>query len=206
MGLRKLAENIFYLPATETPLSSDVGILRGERFDWLFDVGDSTQAAVAIAALGRENNIILSHFHRDHAGNLAHIPYKTLYCGPYTQRKLGAGVAVDAPLELDDGLHLRLFPIPSTHAKGCVGLEVNGEYAFLGDAVYAAEKNGVPTYNVSLLHETIQTLEKLNAPKFGVSHVPGLVRPKEDVLAELRAIYARRKPGQTYLAVDEDEE
>lgn len=193
-----IAPNIEYLPAGRQPLSADVGLVRGERFNWLFDVGDSPKAAEAIASIGGEANVVLSHFHKDHTGNLGKIACANIYCGAYTAKKLQTGIAVKAPLTVVDGAELLLFPLPSSHAKGCVGLAV-GDYAFVGDAVYPAEKGGRTVYNVSLLSETIACLKSLPAKYLLVSHAAGLVREKREVVSALEKIRAAREAGQAYI-------
>lgn len=195
MSWQKITECIAYFPASEEPLSADVGLVRGDRFDWIFDVGSSPEAARLVQGLQRETNVVLSHFHKDHTGNLDKIAPCEIYCGPYTQRKLGRGTAVRQPLARNDGVELLLFPIPSVHAKGSVGLEVNGEYAFVGDALYPSDKG----YNVSLLYETITALKAISAPYLLVSHERGFVRPKAEAIQKLESICRMRRPGENYI-------
>ena len=195
----KISDRISYLPATDEPLSADVGILRGDRNIWLYDVGSTAEDAKVICAFGGEATAILSHFHADHVGNLARLSPLPVYGGAFTCKKLGGGTPVTADLYLEDGACLHLFPLPSTHAKGCVGLEVDETYAFVGDALYPAEKNGRAVYNVSLLHETIEVLTKLRAPYLLVSHAVPFVQAREEALANLRAIYARRTKNGAYI-------
>lgn len=199
MKLRTLSKQISYLPATSQPLSADVGIIRGDRFDWIFDVGSNDEAVETIQKIDGEKNIILSHFHEDHIGNLERICYYDIYCGDYTKLKLRKGIEVKSPITYDDGVKLTLFPIPSTHSKGAIGLEVNEEYAFLGDAVYGARKNGKVAYNINMLKEMIATLEQLKAQLFLISHDAAFVQPKAKIIAELMDLYTMRKPGEAYL-------
>jgi hypothetical protein len=46
-------------------------------------------------------------------------------------------------------------------------------------------------------------LKGIKAPRFLLSHRPGLVRPKEEVIAELEALYGRRRPGDAFLVCNE---
>lgn len=197
--LRVLSERIQYLPATENPLSADVGIVRGDRRDWIFDVGSSETAFRLLQECRPEKNIVLSHFHGDHTGNMARIDFCQLYCGSWTRSRLQLGTEVCGPVAFDDGAHLTIFPLPSTHSKGAVGLVVNGEYAFLGDAVYGAEKNGRTSYNVNVLKEMIAALEAVPARYFLLSHDAAFARPKDRVLSELKTLYSLRKPGEPFV-------
>ena len=90
---------------------------------------------------------------------------------------------------------LHLFPLPSSHCKGCLGLEVEGRYAFVGDALYCKTKNGAYTFSVQLVHDLLAVLKRLTAPDLLVSHFPGMVRPRAEVIAEFEVLYAMRQPG-----------
>ena len=96
-------------------------------------------------------------------------------------------------------MKLRIFPLQSSHAKGSLGLEVNGEYAFLGDGVYPGTKNGKACYNASVLKEEIAVLKNLEAKYFLLSHDENFVRKKEDVLKDLEDIYSQRNPRESYI-------
>ncbi len=195
----KITEQISYCPATEEPLSADVGFIRcGEEW-WIYDVGSSTEAAAAINGLQGRKNIVLSHFHPDHTGNIANLEYDTLYAGAYTCRSLKRGTAVEGHIYFEGGVHL--FPLPSSHAKGCVGLEM-GEYAFLGDGTYCTVKDGQVVHNAGLLRELILTLEALRARFVLQRHGNPFLCPKEEVLSSLREIYARRDRGNPYIQLE----
>lgn len=199
MTWQPIAPGIAYWPATEAPLSADVGAVFGARYTWLYDVGASREAADALAALPGQTVAVLSHFHADHTANLPQVRARQIYGGAYTCKKLGCGTAVTAPLSITDGVPLVLFPLPSVHAKGSLGLEVDGRFAFVGDALYGTQKDGRTAYNVSLLHETIRTLEALRAERLLVSHCPGFVRSKAQVLAALKELYRSRTPGRPFV-------
>lgn len=67
MLIQQISDKISYIPATENPLSADIGIIRDGRQTWLFDVGNGT---AAIDGLSGSFQVVLSHFHQDHTGNL----------------------------------------------------------------------------------------------------------------------------------------
>ncbi len=188
-------DRISYIEATEDPLSADIGIIHCNGVIWLYDVGSDERR---IASLQGEYNVVLSHFHQDHAGNFGKIGIRTLYVSKETYAHLRQGTIVSTDLYEGD---LHVFPIPSSHAKGCLGLEVGGKYAFVGDALYGREKNGRYVYNAQLLKEEIEVLRKLQAPLLLVSHCKGLIRRKDEVIAELNEIYQGRVKGEPLIEI-----
>lgn len=195
METRRISDKISYIPATENPLSADIGIIRDGGQTWLFDVGNS---AAAIDGLSGSFQVVLSHFHQDHTGNLKKLDIQNLYVSGETRRHIGSGILVKEDHFLG-GMHL--FPIPSSHCKGCLGLEIDEAYAFVGDALYCKGKNGDYFYSTQLLRDEIAVLKKLKAPCLLVSHHPGLVRSREEVIAELEELYAQRDIGSDIILV-----
>lgn len=189
MLIQQISDKISYIPATEDPLSADIGIIREGGQTWLYDVGDG---AAAIDGLTGIFQVVLSHFHQDHTGNLQKLHIQNLYVSGETRRHIGMGTVVTGDLYFGA---LHLFPLPSSHCKGCLGLEVEGRYAFVGDALYCKTKNGAYTFSVQLVHDLLAVLKRLTAPDLLVSHFPGMVRPRAEVIAELEALYAMRQPG-----------
>ena len=92
---------------------------------------------------------------------------------------------VESDLYIDDGVKIHFFPLPSTHAKGSLGMEVDETYAFLGDGIYPMQKNGQALYNANLLADQLRVLHSLKA----------------EVIAELEAIYARRQSQSMYIEI-----
>lgn len=186
-------EKISYIQATDHPLSADIGMVKGEDGVWLYDVGNGEDP---LSALTESYQVVLSHFHQDHMGNMGRIQADALYVSketfghlPKETKAHGAVHIVTEPIRIGT---LHIFPLPSSHAKGCLGLEVDGAYAFIGDALYCKPKHNHRVYNAQLLKQEIEVLERLRSPLLLVSHYKGLVRPKDEVLEELKAIYAMR--------------
>ena len=198
-------KRLSYWKASQDPLSADVGVLEGDKYTWIFDVGNSPEAVRCIRSLSGPKRVVLSHFHQDHIGNWREVPFETLYQGAHTFRYTGVGEVIRDGLALEDGAQIRLFAIPSSHAKGCIGMEVDETYAFLGDATYCTAKNpqGRLAYNANLLADEIAVLRSLRSSYFLLSHNDAFVRPKADVLAELEEIYARRDPQNPYIFLDQ---
>ena len=193
-----------YWKASQEPLSADIGVLEGDKYTWIFDVGNSPEAADCIRTIPGPKRVVLSHFHQDHIGNWKEVEFETLYQGAHTFRYTNTGEIVRGSLTLEDGVPVRLLEIPSSHAKGCIGMEVNEKYAFLGDATYCTAKNtqGRLAYNANLLADELRVLRTLKAPYFLLSHNDAFVCKKEDVLAELEEIYARRDPQSPYIFLE----
>jgi len=195
-----LTERISYIKATHDPLSADVGIIEGDRYTWLYDVGSSDEVADYLngADFTKEKNLLISHFHPDHLANWSRVLHTEIYQGANTRGYTHSGIAVEQELVLQDGLGLRLFPIPACHAKGSLGVAVE-EYAFLGDATYSTHKKGQAVYNAQILREQIQVLRTLPVKYFLLSHDERFCHEKEEVLADLEAVYARRVKNEPYI-------
>ena len=196
MEIQKITDQISYFPATETPLSADVGVIRCAGELWIFDVGSTEEVAEAVNNIPGQKNIVLSHFHPDHTGNIGRVSWAHLYAGAFTCRRLGIGTAVDNHLYFENSVHI--FPLPSSHSKGCEGLEYE-DYAFLGDATYSMKKDGKVAYNAGLLKQLIAVLKSLHANQFLLSHSEPFAHPKAEVVAQLEEIYALRSCHDPYI-------
>lgn len=190
-----ISKKISYIPCSEDPLSADIGIIREKETVWLYDVGNGERS---ISGLKDSYHIVLSHFHQDHVGNLGKFRAEKLHVSRETYRHIRQGTIVDSEFSIGN---LHIFPLPSSHAKGCLGLEIDGKYAFVGDALYGKMKGDCCVYNAQLLKEQIAALKRLQAPYLLVSHVPGLVREKDAVIAELEAIYETREHNNAMILV-----
>ena len=202
VAFRHLTDKIGYYPAREQPLSAEVAVIAWDSGWWIFDAGAAEDVAAAVRALPGERRLIISHFHQDHMACREQMLCREIYASPHTLRYTGRGTPVTEPLILRDGVTLRLFPLPSSHARGCLGLETEG-FALLGDGLYACVKQGRRAYNASVLAETLRTLKGLQADQLLLSHDFSHVRSRAEVMAELESVYARRKPGEPYILLDE---
>lgn len=199
----RIDDRISYWKATQKPLSADIGVVEGNSAVWLFDVGSSEAARECIQSILEPKNIVLSHFHQDHITNWNRVAFQKLYQGAHTLRYTHEGEVVAGELWMEDGVCLHLFELPSSHAKGSLGLEVNERYAFLGDAIYPTEKNGRAVYNANLLAQEIKVLQGLTAEFFLLSHKEQFVYRRDEVLEQLKAIYALRDTKSAYIFVEE---
>lgn len=197
---------ISYLTPTEHPLSSNVVLIEGDKFLWVYDVGNHPAVLEFLLEkskqTGKEIRVILSHFHPDHIANLPRISWTEIYQGKNTFRYTKTGTVIEEESWFQDGsVKLHLFPIPSSHAKGSLALEVDETWCFLGDAAYATQKNRQIVYNAERLLAEIWVLKNVQAPCFFLSHSEPFRQKKEDVLEWMEAIYAKRKQGEAYIFV-----
>ncbi|MCR4940431.1 MAG: MBL fold metallo-hydrolase [Treponemataceae bacterium] len=183
-----LTDAISYLPASTEPFSCDIGFIKGPDCTWVFDVGVGENAAKAINSLQGPKKILLSHFHPDHIGNLPFVTYDELYVSSNTKKYTKCGSIIEKATDFDG---IRILPMPSSHAKGCLVL-VAGDYAFLGDGAFCMYKGSDHLYNVQLLASMIAFLESLDCRYFCLSHEQNFVQHKATVLAIYREIYERR--------------
>ena len=198
---RKISDAIYYIQATDIPLSSDVGIVEGKDYCWVFDVGNNEETRQALTEITKKKAVVLSHFHPDHMGNLDKLSYSKLYCGDNTFKYIKTGEVVDKELLIEDGVSIHLFRIPSFHAKGSIGMEVNGEYAFWGDAAYCTTKNGKHVYNAQLLLEQIKLLKGLSSRYILLSHEENFITEKDKLLEMLWGWYEKRDVKSPYIYV-----
>ena len=179
-------EKISYIECSDDPLSADIGIIRDGDAVWLYDVGSDERA---ISELTGNYNVVLSHFHQDHTGNIGKLNIKEAFVSPETKRHVQMGTVADKDIYIGN---LHIFPLPSSHCKGCLGLEVEETYAFVGDALYSKFRDGYYIFNAQLVKDAIAVLKKLKAPYLLVSHFGGMVRCRDEVIAELTELYQHR--------------
>lgn len=238
--LKKINEYISYIPACEEPLSGDVGIIYGKNRTYIYDVGSTLGTLSYLNSITESFAIITSHFHGDHIWWLAEHKkgdpgvshgdkismdykrpgYSELYVSAQTKKYTNDGIIVTEPLIIEDEaitgepLRLEIYPLPSSHAKGCLALIVNDEYVFLGDATYCTWKEtgmgedeetapgkGRAVYNVQQVKAQLDFFGNIKADKLCLSHDRKFVRPKKVVLRELQSLYASREPGENIIVV-----
>lgn len=192
----KINDYIEYLPSSDAPLSAEVYLIKGKNNNYLFDVGISKEARKIVEET-KNRMIIISHFHPDHIGNLKFFidDIDNLYLGDYTYKILGYGNIVRDIIEINDGINLKIIPVPNSHAKGSLMLLVNNLYLLIGDSLYCNTKG----YNVSLLYDEIKLLNELEFKYVLVSHKDKLY-PKEVVIKELMYYYSKREKNKPYIS------
>lgn len=202
MALKKLTENISYLPAVPDPLSCDLVFIKTNKATWIFDTGTNEESVNEINKISGEKNIVISHFHYDHITNLPKVEYTNLYVSKNTKKYTEAGTVVEGEMIFNEEPEIKIMEIPSSHAKGCLIL-ICGDYAFLGDSSYCKPVLGHHTYNAQLLLEMIKVMEKLPVKYFCLSHDKNFVQRKEAVVKLYKDIYKRHKPDDPIIDVED---
>lgn len=189
-----ITDNISYTPASREPLSAEVFFIKKNEKVYIYDVGNGEQYIEAINII--ENKIIvLSHFHPDHIYNLNKLENYTLYQSKNTAKY----TKIQDYLTEFNG-DVTIFEIPSSHAKGCLALLVDG-YLFVGDALYMSNKG---LYNVNALNMQIKLLERNDIEYVVCSHRLPNVKTKVEVLNELKSIYNQRNPKEQFIQIKKD--
>ncbi|MCR4578987.1 MAG: MBL fold metallo-hydrolase [Treponema sp.] len=189
----QLTDKIQWRPASQNPFCCDIIFIKSSDekgdFTWVFDVGVGSAAANAVNAIQGRKKIIISHFHPDHILNLPFVKYEELYVTKYTKRYTRAGTLLSEPTDFGD---IKVLPMPSSHAKGCLAL-VCGPYAFLGDGAFCKYRGLHHLYNPQILYEMIKFMEGIDCKYYCLDHEKNFIQDREPVLALYRDIYARRK-------------
>jgi glyoxylase-like metal-dependent hydrolase (beta-lactamase superfamily II) len=203
--VKRIDEKISFIPCSENPLSADVYLISGDEYTYVVDVGSSDQAFEQLQAIDKKR-IIITHFHDDHMKNLRRMEVedKDLFLTEQTRKVLDApvykelyvkkGTLVTAPITLTDGIKITVIPVPSSHAKGSLGVITDEEYLFLGDSFYSSAKG----YNVSLLYDEIRILKEMSFTKVIMSH-DEKIYSREEIIGELESYYEKREKNNPFI-------
>lgn len=110
-------------------------------------------------------------------------------------------VTVFDSVNISDGVTIEIYHVPNSHAKGSLLLQVDGEYIFIGDSLYAKAEGENYVYNAQLLKEEIELLKKLSGSQIFSSHENRPLKAKAGVLRFLEQIYAKREKKDAYIRV-----
>lgn len=183
--MKQITDCLYQIPSAADPLSADVFILNGDKYVYIFDVGNNEESLGAVSDIPKEKVVILSHPHNDHVGNIRKLNYQNLYVGDATYDKLQIGTVIRGPLTIHDGITLEIRPCPSPHTPGSLILTINNEYTLLADLYFTR-----PDYDRALAMEMLVALKALNTAFFVVSHQDGpCIFPKAYVVKELAAYF-----------------
>lgn len=213
--LIEMNERIAYLPASDNPLSADVFFIKDKDRTYIFDVGECDAAAELIndtehltrcglMKAGGKKTVVISHFHRDHMGNIGRIDCDEIIVSGQSHKNVPEDkkdMAILVDKESVNRGDIIIYPLPSTHAKGCLCLVVD-DYIFLGDGIYAGQVKGQYCMNVQFLKAQIDLLESISATKCVLSHDKPVVKDKAVVLRLLRARYGQREKNAAYIILN----
>ena len=113
----KITDRISYIPAFDRPLSADVGIVRGDEYTYIYDVGSTPETLEFLHSLKGKCDIVISHFHGDHTWWLTkhhrgeegvteddtisltyeRPEFRHLYVGALTKKYIPDGLVITAP-------------------------------------------------------------------------------------------------------------
>lgn len=176
-----ITDRIKYLPATSDPLSADVYFIVGDKYCYIYDVGNNDHSLHCINQTDKEKVIILSHYHKDHVGNIEHIVAHSLYVGKKTYETIGKGQIVEKTFSITDGVKIDVIPCPSPHTDGSLIINVDNEYTIIADLFFTR-----PPFDVSKAMMMIETLKSVETKYYVVSHQEDeKVISKEQFITEL---------------------
>lgn len=169
---------IKYLPATNDPLSADVFFIDGNHYCYIYDVGNNDRSLFHINQIEKEKNIILSHYHKDHTGNITNIDYRNLYVGKTTFETIGKGTVIEDALTINDGVKIDIIHCISPHTDGSLIVTVDNEYTLIADLYFTR-----PPYDKEKAIQMIEFLRNIDTKYFVISH-----REDEKILTKAELI------------------
>ena len=179
--MKIIGKRIKYLPATNDPLSADVYCIEGNQYCYIYDVGNDDRSLQYINQLSKEKIVILSHYHKDHTGNIADLHYNGLYVGKKTYEVIGKGIIVQDTLTINDGVRIDVIHCISPHTDGSLIVTIDNEYTLIADLYFTR-----PPFEKEKALKMIETLRDINTKYFVISHQEDeKVIPKDKLLAEL---------------------
>lgn len=179
--MNAIGEKIKYLPSSEYPLSADVYFIEGDKYCYIYDVGNNDDSLNQINQIKKEKIIVLSHYHQDHIGNIENIDYHSLYVGKKTYETIGKGTIVDEQFTVNDGVKIEIIPCVSPHTEGSLIINVDNEYTLIADLYFTR-----PSFDREKMLMMINSLKAIETKYFVISHQENdKVIPKEKLITEL---------------------
>ena len=160
-----IAARIKYLPATSDPLSADVYFIEGDKYCYLYDVGNDDNSLHYINQISKEKIIVLSHYHKDHTGNIADVHYRDLYVGKKTYEAIGKGIIVEDAFTINDGVKIEIAQCVSPHTEGSLIITVDNEYTLIADLYFTR-----PPFDKDNAMKMLESLRNIDTKYFVISH------------------------------------
>ena len=182
-----IGKRIKYLPATNDPLSADVYCIEGDQYCYVYDVGNNENSLHYINQLGKEKVVILSHYHKDHTGNIADLYYRDLYVGKKTYEIIGKGIIVEDTLTINDGVRIDVTFCASPHTDGSLIVTIDNEYTLIADLYFTR-----PPFDEEKAMKMIDFLRNIDTQYFVISHQEEeKVIPKDKLITELSVYFGQ---------------
>ena len=179
--MNTIGEKIKYLPATNDPLSAEVYCFDGEKYCYIYDVGNNNKALQYINQIEKDKIIILSHCHKDHIGNIKDIHYQNLYVGKETNEVVGTGIIVEDKIIIDDNVNIEITHCTSPHTDGSLIVTIDNEYTLIADLYFTRHP-----FDKKKAIKMIETLKEMDTKYFVISHLEvDKIVPKEQLTGEL---------------------
>jgi len=105
-------------------------------------------------------------------------------------------------VKIEDGISVEIHPVPNSHAKGSLLLQVGKEYIFIGDSLYSKVQDNQFVYNAQLLKEEIELLKELPAETVFSSHEKNPLKKKAGVVRFLEQVYEKRQKNDAYIRIE----
>ena len=183
--MNTISAKIKYLPSTNDPLSADVYCIEGDKYCYVYDVGNDDRSLQYINQIGKEKIVVLSHHHKDHTGNIVGLHYRDLYVGKKTYEVIGKGIIVENMLTLNDGVRIDVSHCISLHTEGSLIITVDNEYTLIADLYFTR----LP-YDKEKAMKMIDSLRSIDTKCFVICHQEDeKVIPKDKLIAELTAYF-----------------
>ena len=163
--MNMIGEKIKYLPATNNPLSADVYFVDGDKYCYIYDVGNNEYSLSQINQVEKEKVIILSHHHKDHTGNIESINYRNLYAGKFTYETIGKGIIVEDKFTINDGVKIEVIHCISPHTEGSLIVNIDNEYTLIADLFFTR-----PPFDKKKARKMIESLKNIDTKFFVISH------------------------------------
>lgn len=163
--MNTIGEKIKYLPATNDPLSADVYFVEGDKYCYIYDVGNSGYSLSQINRIGKEKVVVLSHYHKDHTGNIDSVIFRDLYVGRLTHETIGKGTIIEDEFAINDGVKIEVIHCVSPHTDGSLIVNIDNEYTLIADLYFTR-----PPFEKEKALKMLESLEKINTKYFVISH------------------------------------
>ncbi len=117
------------------------------------------------------------------------------------ERRFPRYVTTLEPIHIEDGCIIDIYPMPNSHAKGSLLLQVDEQYIFVGDSLYSKVDGDYYVYNTQLLKEEIELLSGLAGDTIFSSHEKNPLKRKMAAVRFLQSIYEKRQKGESFIRV-----